>query len=114
MPRSIPTPVGPSLAGTLVVPTAPDVLGDIVPSGNVLLVVECGATPTVVTVETTATDTGLDIEDAGGPVAANAIRVFGPFPKRLFAQLSDAAVGPNQVLVDYSSVVTVTRYLIAY
>jgi hypothetical protein len=112
--RSTPTPVAPDLKGVVIDPLAPSADGDILPAGNVLLVVACGATGTTVTIPTIATDTGLKLANGGGAVAANSRRLFGPFPHRLFAQPSDAAVGAGQVLVDYSSVTDVTRYVIAY
>jgi hypothetical protein len=113
MPRSTPTPVTASLAGTVVTLAAPDALGDILPAGDVYLLVTCGATGTTVTIQTTATVDGLDVADAGGPVAPDATRLFGPFPARLFAQPSDAAVGANQVLVDYTPSTTVTRAVLS-
>jgi hypothetical protein len=114
MPRSTPTPITPDpRLGALAAPTAPDALGDIIPTGSVLLVVECGATGTTVDIPTPATTAeGFAIADGGGPVASNTTRVFGPVPSRLFAQPPDALEGPGQTLVNYSSVATVTRYLI--
>jgi hypothetical protein len=113
MPRSTPVPVAPSHAGTVVPLTAPDALGDIIDPGNVRLLVTCGATGTTVTIATTATEDGLVIADAGGDVAPSTSRLFGPFPARLFAQPSDATVGANRVLVDYSSVTDVTRAVLS-
>lgn len=112
MPRTTPGQITPTLAGALATPTAPDVLGDIVPAGSRLLVI-CGATPTTVTVQATGTDSGLALPNAVGTVAANTARWFGPFSSRLFAQADDATVGPNQVLVDYSSVTTTTRVVLS-
>lgn len=111
MPRTTPAQISPSLAGALATPGVPDALGDIVPAGSRLLVI-CGATGTTVTVQATATDSGLELPDGGGTVAPNTARLFGPFPSRLFAQADDATVGPNAVLVDYSSVATVTRVVL--
>lgn len=108
MARAIPTPVTASYAGTVVPLTAPPADGDVIPT-NAQVLVAAGATPTTVTIVSTGTVGGLDVEDAGGTVAANTTRLFGPFPARLFAQPSDASVGASRVLVDYSSVATVTR-----
>ena len=113
MARTSVTTVAPSLAGTVATPTAPVADGDIVDAGNVRLLVSAGATPTTVTIPTPATVDGLSVGDAGGTVGANTSRVFGPFPARLFAQPSDAVVGAGRVLVDYSSVATVTRTVLA-
>lgn len=107
------TTVKASLSGELAAATAPNADGDIIDAGPVILVVTAGAAPVTVTIQTTATDTGLDVEDAGGAVAASATRIFGPFPARLFAQASDAAVGPNRVLVDYGGLVDLTRRVVA-
>jgi hypothetical protein len=113
MARSTPTPIAPDLKGVVVAPLAPSADGDVLPAGNFVLVVECGATGTTVTIPTVATDTGLKLANAGGTVAPATRRVFGPFPHRLFAQPADAPVGAGQVLVDYSSVTDVTRYVLA-
>ena len=107
------TTVSASLSGAVCTPSAPTVDGDIIDSGDVLLIVEAGATPTTVTIQATKTIEGLALADASGTVAANTARAFGPFPANLFAQASDAAVGPSRVLVDYSSVATVTRRVVA-
>lgn len=109
---SVPTVV-PTLDGALVAPPAVVADGDIIDAGgNVRLVVTCGATGTTVTIPTPATYRGLAIADAGGAVASGTTRVFGPFPSGLFAQPADAVVGAGRVLVDYSSVATVTRQVI--
>lgn len=113
MARSTPAAVAPSLSGTVATPTAPNADGDIVPAGARLLVINGGATSITVTIDTTATDSGLALPDAGGAIAAGASRLFGPFPARLFAQPSDAPVGANAVLVDYSAVASVTRVVLA-
>lgn len=112
MARTSVTTVEPSYAGVVATPTAPIIDGDIIDTGDVRLFVSCGATPTTVTIQTPAKTESLDIAEAGGTVAANTSRVFGPFPARLFAQASDATVGANRVLVDYSSVATVTRVVL--
>ncbi|MHA6626884.1 hypothetical protein ACU61A_15725 [Pseudonocardia sichuanensis] len=113
MARSTPAALSPTLGGVLATPTEPSVDGDVVPAGSRLLVINGGATAVTVTVDTTATDSGLVLPDAGGAVAAGAARLLGPFPARLFAQPADAAEGANAVLVDYSAVTDVTRVVLA-
>jgi hypothetical protein len=109
MARSTPTAVGKSLKdGALATPTVPDVTGDIIPAGATLLVI-AGATAVNVTITPTRTFSGLELEAAGGAVAASTARRFGPFSSSLFAQDADAAIGAGAVLVDYSNVTTVTR-----
>lgn len=110
--RIVPTPIVASYAGTIAALTAPTVDGDIVPANSQLLVA-AGATPTVVTVPTTGTVSGLPIDDVVVTVAANTTRLIGPFAARLFAQPSDASVGPSKVLVNYSSITTITRVVLA-
>lgn len=90
--------------------TAPVADGDIIDAGNVELVVTNGSgSPITVTMQTSYTYEGLDLEDEVATVAAGGTRSFGPFPAGLFAQAADAAVGPSKVLVDYSAVTSVTR-----
>lgn len=98
--------------GALVDPPALVADGDIIDAGAVVLVVTAGASPTTVTIPTVRTVHGLATEDAGGVVAAGTTRVFGPFPRALFAQPADAEEGPGRVLVDYSSVTDVTRQVL--
>lgn len=111
MARSTPSVVLSTPTGAVATPTAPNADGDIVPVGSRLLV-QCGATGTTVTIQTPGTQDGLAIAEAGGAVAANSARWFGPFTSRAYKQASDAPVGPGAVLVDYSSIVTVTRVLL--
>jgi hypothetical protein len=113
MARTSVTTVASTLAGAVATPTAPVADGDIVDAGRARLLVIAGATPTTVSIPTPATVNGLAVADAGGTVAANTARWFGPFPARLFAQPADAVVGAGRVLVDYSSVATVTRSVLA-
>lgn len=113
MARTSVTTVKPTLGGALATPDAPVEDGDIIDAGSVRLLVICGATGTTVSIVTPATVDGLAVEDAGGAVAPNTARVFGPFAARLFAQPSDAVVGAGRVLVNYSSVATVTRKVLA-
>lgn len=107
------TTVPASLVGAVCTPVAPTVDGDIIDTGNVLLIVAAGATPTTVTIRATKTIETLALANAVGTVAANTERAFGPFPASLFAQASDAAVGPSRVLVDYSAIATITRRVVA-
>ncbi len=112
MARTTPTPIVPTITGALATPGTPDATGDILPPNGTLVVI-CGATPSTVTIDTTQTIEGLPLPDAGGVVAANTTRVFKLGPAGLFKQPSDASVGPNQVLVNYSSVATCTRFVIS-
>ena len=115
MARATPTPVAASLGGSLVTMGAAPVDGDILPTGDTLLLVTNGSGGSItVTIQATQEVSGLAVADAGGAVAAGATRLFGPLPARLFAQAADAVTGPNQVLVDYSAVTTVTRAVIRY
>lgn len=111
MARSTPTTVTPTAAGAVVTPTAPDATGDIIDPGGVLVVL-AGATPTTVTIQTTKTVGDLAVEDGGGTVAANTARAFN-LPASLYKQPADATVGPSKVLVDYSSIATITRMVLA-
>lgn len=114
MARSTPTAVTPTLAGAVFALSAAPVDGDILSPGDTYLIVNNGSGSTItVTIQTTATKSGLDVADAGGPVAAGVQRVFGPLSASLFAQASDAVTGPNKVLVDYSAVTTVTRAVLS-
>ena len=110
MARSTPTACGRSLkGGALATINAPSSDGDIIDAGSTLLVI-AGATPTDVTVVPVGGDyAGLTLENAGGTVAANTARRFGPFGANVFAQPSDAVTGAGKVLVNYSSVATITR-----
>lgn len=97
-------------AGLNVNMTGPVADGDIIDAGNVELVVNNGSgSPITVTIQTSYTYEGLDLEDEVVTVPAGATRSYGPFPPGLFAQAVDAAVGAGKVLVDYSAVASVTR-----
>ncbi len=114
MARSTPTPVSPTLAGAVYSLAAPSADGDILPVGNVFLLVNNGGgSPITVTIQTTATKGGLDVTDGGGAVANGTSRVFGPFPASMFGQADDAVVGANKVLVDYSAITSVTRVVLS-
>jgi hypothetical protein len=114
MARATPTAIVPTLTGAVLALSAAPVDGDILSPGDTYLIVNNGSGGSItVTIQTTATKGGLDVADAGGPVAAGVQRVFGPLPSSLFAQASDAVTGPNKVLVDYSAVTTVTRAVLA-
>lgn len=90
--------------------TGPVADGDIIDAGPVILEVANGSGGSItVTVQTPGTVGGLDIADLAVSVPASGTREIGPFPAHLFAQPVDAATGPGRVLVDYSSVTSVTR-----
>lgn len=104
-------------AGLNVAMTAPNADGDILPAGQVALQVLNGAgAPITVTVQTPGTDpaTGADRAELTVSVPAAGTRLIGPFPASLFAQEADAAVGPLGVLVDYSSIASVTRAVVSF
>lgn len=91
--------------------TAPTADGDVIDYGNVILAINntSGATLTV-TVQTPGTVDGLPIGELTVSIPTAGIREIGPFPRSTFAQPSDAAVGANRVLVDYTGTLTgVTR-----
>lgn len=94
--------------------TAPNVDGDIIDSGACWLHVFNGAgAPITVTVQSPVTVDDLAVADLAVTVAAGALKLIGPFPARTFRQPADAAVGAGRVLVDYSSVTSVTRAVVA-
>lgn len=94
--------------------TAPAAEGDIIDPGNVILWVNNGAgTSMTVTVQSNMTVDGLTLPNQTVTVPAAGVRLIGPFPARTFAQSADATVGPSRVLVDYSSVASVTRAVIS-
>jgi hypothetical protein len=112
MARTSPTAVSPTLAGAVVTAGTPDATGDIVDPGSYLVVVNGSGGSITVTLQSTATKDGLAVANGGGTVAAGTTRVFGPLISRLFEQAANAATGPNKVLVDYSAVTSVTRYVL--
>lgn len=98
-------------AGLAVAMTAPTADGDIVDAGSVMLVVNNGAGASMnVTILNPSTQEGLAV---GNRVVAVAAGTTKHIPiTRQFKQPADAVVGPNQALVDYSSVASVTRAVI--
>lgn len=115
MARSTPAAQQITRAGLNVALTAPSADGDIVPPGNVALRVANGSGASVtVTVQTPGTVGGLAIADLTVTVPAAGTRDIGPFPASLFAQNTDAVVGPRMVLVDYSAVASVTRAVVSF
>lgn len=94
---------------TVIAPTAATVDGDIIDVGARLYVNNGSGAPINVTVQCTASTSGLDVEDLVVPVAAGQSALIGPLPKSLFAQASDAVVGAGRALVDYSAITSVTR-----
>jgi len=104
-------------AGLNVVMTAPIIDGDILPAGQVALQVLNGSGGAItVTVQTPGTDpaSGVARAELTVSVPAAGTRLIGPFPASLFAQASDAAVGPLGVLVDYSAITSVTRAVVSF
>lgn len=113
MARSNPTAVTPDYDGAAVNPTQPNADGDIVDPGTTLVVENGSGSSITVTVPSTATVYGLAVDDAGGPVAAGATASFRIPPLTVAGQPTDAAEGAGRVLVNYSAVASVTRYVLA-
>ncbi|NUR80721.1 MAG: hypothetical protein HOQ21_09795 [Dermatophilaceae bacterium] len=99
-------------AGLAVNMTGPTVDGDIVDAGNgAMLVVNNGSGASInVTILNPSTQEGLAVGNRVVAVAAGATKHIPV--TRQFKQPSDASVGPNQALVDYSAVASVTRAVI--
>jgi hypothetical protein len=113
--RSEPATQRITLAGLNLALTAPNADGDIIPAGTVALVVDNGGgSPITVTAVTPGTVAGLAIADATLSVPAGARRYLGPFPTSVFAQPADAVDGPLKVLINYSSITSVTRALVSF
>lgn len=86
--------------------------GDVIDCGSVALWVDNGSESDVdVTVQTTATVDGLDVEDLVVTVTAGEQRLIGPFPVRTFGRTSGDDKG--RAYVDYESITTVTRSVVA-
>lgn len=88
----------------------PDVTGDIIDAGDVILVVtNGGGAPITVTPLSTHVQDDLVSTNAPVSIPAAGTREIGPFPSRTFAQADDAVVGPGRVLINYSGITSVTR-----
>lgn len=109
MARSTPATQDITADGLAAAMTAPSVDGDIVDAGGGVFITVDNASgaPITVTLQTPSTSYGLAIADRAVTVAAGATKDI-PVPRYL-RQPSDAATGPNQALVDYSAVASVTR-----
>lgn len=80
-----------SRAGLVPATAAVTVDGDVVDTGEVALYVSnVGASSRNVTVQTTASQDGLDVEDLVVAVAAGDTALIGPLPKRTFGQPAGA------------------------
>jgi hypothetical protein len=108
-------------AGILPALTAPagtgPSLGDVIDGGFKTLIVACGATGTVVTVESPVIIDGLALTNLSVTVAANTTVHIGPFNQATFGQTSASATQAadvGRVYVDYSSITTVTRGVTSY
>jgi hypothetical protein len=104
------------LVPTLTEPTAD---GDVVDAGQVALYVTNGSgSPVNVTVEATAAQDGLDVEDLVVAVAAGATALIGPLPARTFAQDAGAVESGDddegRVYVDYSAQTDVDRAVVSF
>jgi len=111
MARSTPSKLDPTPQGVAPTGLTPNADGDIVPVGATLVVRNGSVAPITVTIQSTYSRDGRELGDGGGSVPAGAYRVFGPIDGS-YRQPSDAVEGPSQVLVDYSAVATVDRFLL--
>lgn len=93
-------------AGSTPAPTAPIIDGDIIDWGTILRVIT-GATGTTVTIQT-ATYDGFALAAVQVVIPANQSRDIS-LVAPAFKQPTTASIGAGRVLVDYTSVVTVTR-----
>jgi hypothetical protein len=97
-------------AGVLSTLTAPTVDGDVIDCGRVFLEVDNGSGAAVtVTVRSTASTDGLDVEDLAVSVAAGATKKIGPFNVSTFGRSSTDGADQGRAYVDYSAVASVTR-----
>lgn len=92
--------------------------GDVIDVGRtVLYLVNGSGSPVNVTVLSTASQDGLDVEDLVVAVAAGTTALIGPFPKRTFGQPAGAVEsgGDDQgrVYVDYSAQLDIDRAVVA-
>lgn len=105
--------------GLVVALTAtPNVDGDAIPAGSVALYVRnTGGASVTVTVQATAEQDGLNLEDLVVPVAAGARVLLGPFPGQTFAQPAGAVESggddKGKVYVNYSTPASIERQVVA-
>lgn len=100
--------------GLLPALTGPTVDGDVMDADQVGLWVNNGSGASInVTVQTPATQDGLDLAELVVAVAAGTQRIIGPFPSRSFARPT-GQVDAGKVYVDYSAVASVTRAAIGF
>lgn len=111
MARVTPSAVRPSKAGTAYALSAPTVEGDAIGPAEVLHVKNGSGGSITLTVVTPGTVDGLAIGDYTLTIPAAGERLVGPFPEPHFRQPSGATKG--RVHIDYSSVTSVTRAVIA-
>lgn len=107
--------VTPTLDGAAVTPAAPAAAGagngDAVPVGSVVRVTNGGASALTVTVKAARTYLGHTLSDTTATVAAGATAYIGPFPADPFGIESGTDI--DRVHVEYSSVTSVTREVLA-
>lgn len=100
--------------GLLPALTAPTVDGDVIDADQVGLWVNNASGASInVTIQTPATQDGLDLAELVVPVAAGAQRIIGGFPSRSFARPT-GQVDAGKVYVDYSAIASVTRAVIGF
>lgn len=114
MPRTLVAPVTSGPGGAGLGYTAPNVDGDAVPPGCLLIVRNTDATTAMtVTVVTGGKQSGLDVADIGPVnIPAASSHIFGPFlPRETFAQPAGTEVG--RVHVNYSRATGTDRVAVA-
>lgn len=106
--------VAPTLAGAAVVPAAPSGVGagngDAIPDGSTLVVTNGSGSPITLTLNVAITYEGLVITSPTVTVPATTTMLVGPLNADPFGQITGADKG--FVHVDYSSITTVTRYVL--
>lgn len=109
------TPATQKIVATGVTPamSAPNADGDVIEAGAVALVVTNGSgAPINVTVQTPATQSGLNVEELIVAVPAAGTKWIGPFPKHTYGRQADPDKG--KVYVNYSAQASVTRAVVGF
>jgi hypothetical protein len=99
--------------GLSVAMTAPTVDGDVMDAGAVDLIVTNGSgAPITVTIQTPATQSGLDVAENIVTVPAAGTKHIGPFAQSTYARPS--APDKGKVYVNYSAQASVTRGVVGF
>lgn len=91
--------------------TQPTVDGDVIPVGNVALMVTNTGAAMNVTVQTPVKVDGLDVAEQIVPVATGVTKLIGPLPASTYGRSVAPDVG--SAYVDYSAIAGVTRALVS-